>query len=328
MQSSVSITLNNEVENLTLTGAVGLAGTGNALNNIIIGTVGNDTLNGDIGNDTIFGGTGADSLTGGAGNDQLFGGNDLDSVFGGAGDDVLQIVTAAELVAGETYDGGADNDFLYGGGLGVALDLSTSTVTGIENLASFSTGVTLTSAQLDGFSGYIGFVPTITLTTGGAIDLCDLDFDGITTLNLSAAGNTLQILSGTLGGYVGPLDGSFQGIVNGGAGNDSVVVSGAYSIGSITLNGFGGNDTLTGGIGNETIAGGSGSDSLTSGVGFSSDTFVFAFADGGTTDTITDFQFGFGGDAFQVTNAINGSIRYIGSNSFEVGSGGISCNTP
>ena len=49
VNSSVAYTLGNNLENLTLTGSTGLAGTGNALNNSITGTSGNDTLNGGAG---------------------------------------------------------------------------------------------------------------------------------------------------------------------------------------------------------------------------------------------------------------------------------------
>ena len=168
-------------------------------------------------------------------------------------------------------------------------------------------------------TGYIGGTPTITLSNTGTLDLRDLDIGLYTTLNLSAAGNTLQ-LSHVQYGYVGPLDGSFRGIVNGGAGNDQVVFSGTHLIGTNTLNGNGGNDTLTGSSGYDIISGGTGADSLTGGA--YRDTFVFALADGGTTDTITDFQFGVGGDYFRVTSALNGYIRYIGSDSFSVGAGG------
>jgi len=48
------------VENLTLTGAAAINGTGNAGNNVITGNSGNNILNG---------GAGLDTLTGGAGND-------------------------------------------------------------------------------------------------------------------------------------------------------------------------------------------------------------------------------------------------------------------
>ena len=69
-------------------------------NDIVYGTVLNDTLRGDAGNDTLEGGDGNDTLYGGAGNDTLEGGDGSDYLFGGAGNDIL--------------DGGDGRDILYG----------------------------------------------------------------------------------------------------------------------------------------------------------------------------------------------------------------------
>ncbi|MEI7473596.1 MAG: calcium-binding protein [bacterium] len=61
VQSSVSYTLGEFVENLTLTGTLGLNGTGNSLDNSIIGNSGNNTLDGAAGNNTLIGGLGNDT---------------------------------------------------------------------------------------------------------------------------------------------------------------------------------------------------------------------------------------------------------------------------
>lgn len=84
VQSSVSFTLSNFVENLTLTGSNDINGTGNELDNLITGNNGKNTLNGLAGNDTLIGGNGVDILNGGAGNDQLSGGRGNDVLVGGA----------------------------------------------------------------------------------------------------------------------------------------------------------------------------------------------------------------------------------------------------
>jgi Ca2+-binding RTX toxin-like protein len=79
VQSSVTYTLGNNLENLTLTGTSAINGTGNALNNTLVG---NGAVN------TLSGGTGADVLIGNAGNDTLTGGNGADTYRYASGDGV------------------------------------------------------------------------------------------------------------------------------------------------------------------------------------------------------------------------------------------------
>lgn len=69
VQSTISYTLKANVENLTLLGTTAINGTGNTLNNSIIGNSANNNLNGGLGNDTLAGKNGNDNLTGGLGND-------------------------------------------------------------------------------------------------------------------------------------------------------------------------------------------------------------------------------------------------------------------
>ena len=74
IQSAVTWTLGNNVENLTLTGTAAINGTGNTLNNVLTGNAGANVLSGAAGSDTLDGGAGNDSLVGGTGADQyLFG---------------------------------------------------------------------------------------------------------------------------------------------------------------------------------------------------------------------------------------------------------------
>ena len=69
--SSVTYTLTDHVENLILSGTKAINGTGNALDNLIIGNTGNNILKGGEGNDTLYGGLGNDTLYGGAGSDKF-----------------------------------------------------------------------------------------------------------------------------------------------------------------------------------------------------------------------------------------------------------------
>ena len=80
VESSVSFTLGDHVEELVLTGAGAIDGTGNAGANSLTGNAaanrldggrGNDVLAGGGGDDSLLGGLGLDTLTGGAGNDRF-----------------------------------------------------------------------------------------------------------------------------------------------------------------------------------------------------------------------------------------------------------------
>jgi Ca2+-binding RTX toxin-like protein len=118
--STVSYTLGANVENLTLSDAADIDGTGNELNNYMLGNAGKNVLKGeggddlingrggrDIiiggdGNDTLLGDIGNDLLLGDRGNDILYGNDDNDQLFGAGGNDIL--------------NGGNGNDVLAGGG--------------------------------------------------------------------------------------------------------------------------------------------------------------------------------------------------------------------
>jgi Ca2+-binding RTX toxin-like protein len=105
VQSSVTYTLLNNLENLTLTDAGVINGSGNGLDNIITGNAsantlngnnGNDTLNGAGGNDIVNGAAGNDSLIGDSGNDILTGGTGVDTLTGGAGLDIFKYAASTE----------------------------------------------------------------------------------------------------------------------------------------------------------------------------------------------------------------------------------------
>lgn len=92
--SSVSFTLGENIENLTLTGTGNVNGTGNSIANKVIGNDGDNLLSGGSGKDILDGGAGDDRLTGGAGGDMLTGGAGSDAfVF-----DVLTSSTDKDII--------------------------------------------------------------------------------------------------------------------------------------------------------------------------------------------------------------------------------------
>jgi Ca2+-binding RTX toxin-like protein len=131
-------TLTDGVENLTYTGTVAFAGTGNGLDNLIAGGAGADTLDGGLGADTLIGGLGDDVYVVDSLGDTVIEGADagIDEVrttlstftlgdnverflFQGGGDangtgNGLDNWLAGNL-GNDTLDGAAGNDTLLGG---------------------------------------------------------------------------------------------------------------------------------------------------------------------------------------------------------------------
>jgi len=101
-------TLGANLENLSLDPG-GLNGTGNALNNVLLGNDLGNVLNGAAGRDDLIGNDGNDTLKGGTGFDILDGGQGADSLFGEGDADVFryEIDSPGELptLGGDTING-------------------------------------------------------------------------------------------------------------------------------------------------------------------------------------------------------------------------------
>ncbi len=106
VQSYVSFHLGGFIENLTLLGGAALNGTGNELDNVLVGNTNDNVLNG---------GTGADTMSGGKGNDTYFVDNTGDVVIEnaneGAKDKVISSVsyTLTANVENLDRDGGGQS---------------------------------------------------------------------------------------------------------------------------------------------------------------------------------------------------------------------------
>lgn len=127
MRSSVDYALGSDVENLSLTGSGAIDGTGNVLDNILVGNIGANKLYGGDGADRLDGRAGADALTGGLGADTFVFrsgyGNDVitDFALGIGGGDVIELSLGANydtlgelLLAGRQV--GANTVLTFGGG--------------------------------------------------------------------------------------------------------------------------------------------------------------------------------------------------------------------
>ncbi|GAB3344895.1 calcium-binding protein [Lysobacter tyrosinilyticus] len=172
--SSLSYLLGSNLENLVLTGANAIDGTGNALANRVTGNAGDNLLDGGDGNDVLVGGDGMDRLLGGTGNDNLNGGAGDDLMEGGLGDDVYTVDSTADAVA-ELADSGTDTVY---SSLGYALGDN------VENLV-------LTGTQaIDGVGNALR-----NRLTGNAADNTLDGGAGINTLRGGAGDDTLRASS-------------------------------------------------------------------------------------------------------------------------------------
>lgn len=104
--------LTDNVEMLTLLGTTDLNGTGNDLNNRIIGNSGINRLYGGLGNDSLVGAAGNDTLYGGDGNDTLDGGVGTDKLQGDYGSDSYVVDNASDSIV-ENLNQGTDIVYSY-----------------------------------------------------------------------------------------------------------------------------------------------------------------------------------------------------------------------
>ena len=240
VQSSVNHTLTDNVENLTLTGAAHVNGTGNALDNVITGNTGNNVLNGLDGNDT---------LVANAGNDTLDGGSGADNMDGGLGNDTYVVDNAGDIVT-EALAAGVDTvqssiDYT------LTANSDNLTLTGADNLSGTGNALNNIIIGNSGDNTISADAGTDIVNAGDGNDIVS-GGDGVDTLN-GEAGN--DQLSGDAGNDI-VNGGTGNDVAYGGDGNDAV----NGDAGDDQLFGDAGNDTLNGGLDADAMAGGSGDD--------------------------------------------------------------------
>ncbi|MBL1211574.1 beta strand repeat-containing protein, partial [Geminocystis sp. GBBB08] len=311
VQSSITYTLGDNLENLTLTGTANINGTGNTVNNVITGNDGNNTLNGGDGVDTLNGGAGNDTLNGGVGADSLIGGlgNDI-YIVDNTGEKISETSTLATEIdtvqSSVTWTLGANvenltltgNDTINGTGNslnnviignGVANNLNGSS--GNDSLDGGAGNDTLIGG--DGNDTLLGGTGNDSLVggTGNDIYVIDITTDLVseTSTTTTEIDTVLSSVTWTLGANLENLTLTGSSIING-TGNslNNVIIGNGVAN---TLSGGAGNDSLDGGAGNDSLDGGAGNDILNGGVG--NDTLIggvgndFYIVDS-TTDVVTE----------------------------------------
>ncbi|MBU0796506.1 MAG: trypsin-like serine protease [Alphaproteobacteria bacterium] len=151
--------------------------TSGANDDLLSGTIYNDTINGGAGNDTLSGGDGHDSLIGGLGNDSLEGGRGGDTLAGSAGDTILRGGKGHDLIIG-----GAGADILYAG-------LGQDTLTGNAGSDLF---------VLRGYDPVFPAADIIPILTDFTRGIDKLALEGVTEAQITAALPGQSVVNGAL----------------------------------------------------------------------------------------------------------------------------------
>lgn len=274
VQSSITYTLGDNLERLTLTGTEAIDGMGNALNNILVGNAASNTLSGLAGNDTITGGSSDDILIGGDGNDTLNGGLGADLLIGGLGNDLYTIDEVGDTIT-EALNEGTDRvnsaiNYVLGAHIENLTLTGTSAINGTGNELNNTITGNAADNQLSGNEGndslngglgadiMIGGLGNDIYTVDNVNDIVvEQDNEGTDRVNSS--------ISYALGDYLENLTLTGSVDINGFGNQLSNVLSG--NTGHNYLFGLDGNDTLTGNTGNDVLQGGEGADILNSNAG-------------------------------------------------------------
>jgi len=248
VNASISYTLGNNLEKLTLTGTAAINGTGNGLDNIITGNAGNNILDG---------GAGADRMEGGKGNDTYIVDNEDDEVIEAenGGTDLVKASVdygLTDFVENLTLTG---SDHINGTGNALA-----NTITGNagDNILDGGAGVD----KLIGGNGNDTYIVDLVRTGTTAANYKVALQDTITETAVAGSGTDTVILRGTftepttfttltLGANLENLDASDTGLTKLNLTGNAL---------ANTLTGNDANNILDGGAGVDTLRGGEGDD--------------------------------------------------------------------
>uniref|UniRef100_UPI000A0145BC beta strand repeat-containing protein n=1 Tax=Ciceribacter selenitireducens TaxID=448181 RepID=UPI000A0145BC len=281
VQAAVSLTLGDNVENLTLLGTANLNATGNSLGNLLTGNSGNNVLNGRAG---------ADTMAGLAGNDTYIVDSLADVVVETVGNGTDTVQTAVSLTLGDNFE----NLTLLGAG-----NLN-GTGNGLANIMTGNSGNNILNGR--------GGADTMTGLAGNDTYIVDSVADVVAEAVGQGTDTVQAAVNWTLGDNIENLTLLGVGNINGVGNALNNLLTG--NSGNNILNGAGGNDTINGGAGVDRLFGNVGNDTLTGGTG--ADTFVFQSTPNAATnvDTITDFSVA--DDTISLENSVFTTIGAVG----------------
>jgi Ca2+-binding RTX toxin-like protein len=347
VESSVSFTLLDDVEHLTLTGTAAINGTGNAAGNALTGNSAANTLTGNAGNDTLDGGAGNDSLVGGAGDDTYLVDSTTDMVTESSnnGNDIVRSTATFTLganveqlvllgTAAVNATGNSANNVLTGNSAANVLNGGSGADTmaggaGGDSYTVDNAGDVVTELASEGVDTVNS---SVTYTLGANVE--NLTLTGSTAIN-GTGNSAANVLTGN----------SAANVLTGGAGDDTYIVGTGDSVvenagegidavqsgvtwtlatnveslvltGTGAINGTGNaaNNNLTGNSGANRLDGGAGTDSMAGGGG--NDSYVVDNAG----DSLTELAAG-------GTDTVESSVTWVLAAEFEnltlTGSGAI-----
>lgn len=330
--AGVTYTLESFLENLTLSGAANIGGTGNIFDNYLTGNSGNNVLDGGDGDDTLVGGLGSDTLNGGKGNDTLDGGIGTDSLVGGAGDDTYIVDNAGDIVT-EAASEGTDT---------VKAGISYTLTANVENLALTGSG-NISGTGNNGDNYLLGNSGNNALDGGAGNDTLDggagrdtlvggegsdvyIVSNTATVINETGTVGT-DVIRTTLSSYT--LGAALENLELSGNLNSTGIGNGLANhitgnAGNNTLNGMAGIDTMEGGQGNDVYYVDNTGDIVTENANAGIDT-VYSNVDFALSDNVENLVLMGTGNLDGVGNSLNNTVT--GNNGNNTLDGGVGADT-
>jgi Ca2+-binding RTX toxin-like protein len=247
-----SLASNVNIENLYLWGSANINGTGNSLENDIVGNPGNNILNGGAGNDELYGASGNDTLNGGSGIDQL---------AGGLGNDIYYVDNAGDIIVEGSTEGSLDwiaTSVSYAIGAAAHVErLSTTSNGGTSSINLTGNGIAQTIIGNAGANTLNGMGGADTMIGGLGNDIFHVDNAGDQIEDGSGQG-TLDWVATSVNYALGNGDQIERLSTTASTGTQAKNLTGNLTAQTIIgndgvnkLNGRSGNDTLTGRAGDD-----------------------------------------------------------------------------